>query len=105
MPVYTLAECYQIQKENQKIKPADRELWKKVIGICESSNKTLRAKVYENLGGRWKLVEFNMLNSIDEDPNEILDYGPVSGTRHSKRWLERIKEYDPQTYEKIVNWD
>jgi hypothetical protein len=105
MKKLTLKECRQLATKTQKIVPDDMQLWKKVKTVTESQNKTLLAKVYERLGGRWKILESSI-----QTPSKFVEEsaGPLTGTKHEeagKDWARRLKEYDPVTYERFMNWD
>jgi hypothetical protein len=111
MKKLSFQECRNLAKKNQVVVPADYALWKKVKGICESDNKTLLISVYNNLGGNWQILESSTkvrsrVKSGEVD--EAIDLGPLTGSKNasrSKHWLKRLKEFDPMTYERFLNWD
>lgn len=108
MKELSLNECRKLVKENELIVPSDFALWKRVKLVCGSQNKKLLTAIYENLGGKWQILETSLIKESNYSVDENIDMGPLSGSKYgkgAKRWVQRLKEYDPATYERLLNWD
>jgi len=109
MKKLSLKECRRLAQPNQAIVPDDMSLWKRVKTVTESKDKSLLIRVYENLGGHWKLLESSIPRKYPGQSNFVEESaGPLTGTKYEeagKDWARRLKEYDPITYEKFMNWN
>ena len=109
MKKLSLKECRKIAQGNQAIVPNDMKLWKKVKSVTESTDKNFLAQVYEKMGGKWKIVESSIPRKFPGESKFVDEHaGPLSGSKHEEAgrdWARRLREYDPITYHRFMNWD
>lgn len=111
MKTYIFEEACQIVTDGTAISPTKPKLWEKTNNLFEFCDQAEMVKYYENLGGRWKLVAERKMQPtpkqvIQKQPIKNEDIGPIFGiTEDDYDFIRDLKEYDPQCYRRMRNWD
>lgn len=115
MKTYMFDDAVDQLVEGQTLQPTKPRLWERSAGLFTIDNNPGVIKYYEEMGGRWKIVneevsqqtiseapqEFKKSASIQED-----DIGPIYGiTTEDYDIIRSIREYDPESYRRMRNWD
>jgi len=122
MKTFLYEEAMALKMPNQQIVPTKATLWKKTNNLFVQKNTTAMVQYYENLGGRWKIqnslnenkktspIENNTTKIVNTESVNKIDpefygiYG-VELTPENVEWLHELREFEPDVYRKMLNWD
>ena len=118
MKTYLFEEANDVLLEGQELEPTKPALWARTRKLYEFQDEDKHIEYYESLGGRWYALEPEIITEAFSKPtaekkrfaprtrvkNEAI--GPIFGiTEEDHDIVRSIREYDPESYRRMRNWD
>lgn len=111
MKTYIFEDAQSLLQSGLTLAPTKPKLWEKTNSLFEFQDREGMVEYYENLGGRWKIIAERKPQPA---PKQVVqkqsikneDIGPIFGiTEDDYDIVRSIKEYDPESYRRMRNWD
>ena len=117
MKTYLFEEANELLVEGQELEPTKPSLWARTRKLYEMQDEDKRIAYYEKLGGKWYALEPEIVTEAFGKPAEKKRFtprtklkneaiGPIFGiTEEDHEIVRSIREYDPESYRRMRNWD